>query len=107
MALLTRAALNYLKDLIASGKDAIIKGFQCIRLKIKQYFCDHDTTEAEITENPQPLVFLEVKAKCSKCGIASFEIKDKYLNNYKIRLADDVLLQRNIEKFPQYYMRNL
>jgi hypothetical protein len=76
---------------------------QALKLAIKRTFCSHLGYEAEIKENPTPLHFLDIKAKCSQCGAENYEINKRAHENYKLRLADDVLFQRNIEKFPEFY----
>jgi hypothetical protein len=74
-----------------------------VKILTKQFFCNHEGTEAVIIENPSPLYFLDIKAKCSLCGLQSYEINKRAHENYKIRLADNILFQRNIEKFPEFY----
>lgn len=81
---------------------ALIKLF---KLKIKQAFCSHEGYEAEITENPQPIVWLDIKVRCLKCGITNYELLDRATTSHKILIANDVLFQRNCEKFPEYYER--
>lgn len=77
--------------------------FQALKLAVKRALCQHLGYEAKFEENPQPMLFLKFEAKCSDCGIETYKIRDRAVDNYKIRLADNVLFQRNIEKFPEFY----
>lgn len=76
---------------------------KALKLAIKRSFCSHLSWEAKYEENPSPCHFLEVKAKCSKCGAQTYEINKRAHEIYKLQLADLVLFQRNAEKFPEYY----
>lgn len=76
---------------------------QAIKLSIKRCFCSHSGYEAKINENPSPLHFLDIKAKCIDCGAENYEINKRAYEAYKLRLADNILFQRNIEKFPEFY----
>lgn len=80
---------------------------QAIKLSIKRSFCSHLGYEATIEENPSPLHFLNIKAKCSDCGAQNYEINKKAHEDYKLNLADSVLFQRNREKFPEFYDEKL
>lgn len=76
--------------------------------KIKKLLCRHEGIEATIIENPSPLVFLDIKANCSNCGLSSDKSIMIYIrahSRYRDQLANSVLFQRNIEKFPDFYNR--
>jgi hypothetical protein len=74
-----------------------------IKLFLKKKLCAHTGIESIATENPGPLQFLDIKAKCVDCGFESYDINKRAIEDYKISLADDALFQRNIEKFPEFY----
>jgi predicted nucleic-acid-binding Zn-ribbon protein len=76
---------------------------QALKLAIKRSFCRHSAYEATSVENPAPMHFLEIKAKCIDCGAENYEINKRAYEGYKLRLADNVLFQRNIEKFSEFY----
>jgi hypothetical protein len=79
---------------------------QEIKRKIKQRFCGHlGVIIAEIEENPSPCLFLRIDAKCSDCDKESQEILYRVTTSYKLKLAENVLFQRNIDKFPEFYER--
>lgn len=73
------------------------------KLAIKQGFCKHSGYVSQIEENPSPLCFFSIRAKCKDCGIENHEIRERAVLDYKIELANDLLFQRNIEKFSDFY----
>jgi hypothetical protein len=87
-------------EIIESEQVSFIKA---LKLAIKRSFCSHSSWEAKYEENPGPCLFLDVKAKCSNCGAQTYEINKRAHESYKLQLADSVLFQRNMDKFPEFY----